>query len=127
MSLDEALPHDDRLRVSLAALRRGLARLSPLIQNEYEALVAELEGQLQRNAPEPELVPGLFNEIEAIAKCVAFELEMGQKGFAPPGRDEHASHPPEQKRRRDCPAPLPYQRRSLRRRLRNVDPCGDDA
>jgi hypothetical protein len=127
MSQGEALRHDDGLRVSLGALRRDLARLSPGIQNEYEALVAELEGQLQRNAPEPEVVPRLLNEIEAIAKCVAFELDMGQKDFAPPGPEERACRPAEQKRRRHCRASLPDSHRSMRRRLRHVDPCMGDA
>jgi hypothetical protein len=119
MSEDEELLHEEWLRVRLEALRRGLAQLSPTTQSEYETLVTELEGQLQRNVREPLLVRRLLNEIEAISKCVAFELDVGQNDAAPQSPAEHSPVPVEKKqRRRDCPETLPCHHRSLRRKLR---------
>ena len=53
MSEREEFLQEEWLRVRLPALRRGLARLSPATQSEYETLVTELEKQLRRNMQEP--------------------------------------------------------------------------
>jgi hypothetical protein len=82
-------------------------------------LVTELEGQLQRNMREPVLVCRFLNEIEAISKCVAFELEVGQNGAAAEiPEEEHSPVPVEKKRRRDHPAVLPRYHRSLGQKRR---------
>jgi hypothetical protein len=119
MSQGEEFLLEEELRAHFEALRRGLARLSPTTQSEYETLVTELEGQLQRNVREPVLVRRFLNEIEAISKCVAFELDVGQNDAAPQSPEEHSPVPVEKKRRRrDCPATPPRHHRSLRQKLR---------
>ena len=117
MSQGEEFLQEERLRVRLVTFRRGLARLSPTAQREFETLVTELEGQLQRNMREPVLVCRFLNEIEAISKCVAFELEVGQNGAAAEiPEEEHSPVPVEKKRRRDRPAAPPRYHRSLRQK-----------
>ena len=116
MSQGEEFLREEALRAHLEALRRGLARLSPMAQSEFETLVTELEGQLQRNVRAPVLVCRFLNEIEAISKCVAFELEVGQNGAAAEIPEEHSPVPVEKKRRRDRPVALPRYHRSLRQK-----------
>jgi hypothetical protein len=61
-------------RLRLETLHRQLARLPRTARGEYDTLVEELEGQVRGTAAKPADVRQLFDEIEAIAKCVDFEL-----------------------------------------------------
>lgn len=65
MSHGDEFLQEERLRVRLVALRRGLARLSPTTQSEYGTWITEAEGQLHRNVQGPVLVRRLLEEIEA--------------------------------------------------------------
>jgi hypothetical protein len=84
-----------------------------------ETLVTELEGQLRRNVREPVLVRRFLDEIEAISKCVAFELDGWQNDAGPEDPDER--RPVQKKRRLNSPAAFdPHYRHCIRRRPRNA-------
>ncbi len=74
MSHDEELLQKEGARLRLETLRRQLARLPRTAREEYDTLVDELEGQVGGAAARPADVRQLLDEIEAIAKCVEFEL-----------------------------------------------------
>jgi hypothetical protein len=126
MSPVEGWTNEERLRARLDVLRRGIARLAPAAKAEYESLVADLERQLTRVGRERVPVVQLFKEIEAIAKCVVFELEM-EHPDAPADAEWHSAAPVMRTRRRDDPAVLPREPRSLRRarRARGASPEGE--
>jgi|GEM_PF-3388529 len=75
MSENEEVPPTQQLRTRLDTLHRQVARLPQTAQEEYQTLLVELEGQLRRNTPEPARACQLLEEIEAISKCVEFELD----------------------------------------------------
>ena len=108
MSHGDEFLQEERLRVRLVALRRGLARLSPTTQSEYGTWITEAEGQLHRNVQGPVLVRRLLEEIEALSKCVEFELDGWQNDAGPEGLDER--QPVQENRRLDSPAALDSRR-----------------
>lgn len=95
-------PPNEPLRAELDALRSLIARLPRQERDEFQPLVEELQGQRQRNTPNPAESRRQLQEIRAIAKCVEFELDIWQSDFAPRHAKDYSEDEPH--RRLDCPA-----------------------
>ena len=69
-------PTAEQLRDHLDSLRSCMPALSQATQAEFLPLIDELERRLGRDPPQPAEAARLLAEIEAIDKCVRFELAI---------------------------------------------------